>query len=274
VIQIINAVPDDAKVCGEVSMFEFMKRDERPNEMRYFASLLLSITTHIVIVCLIVSVPLIFSNTHPEELVAWLIKPPALPAPIQPPAPPRAGSGAAKAAKAHGGPILVSEFKEPSKIPDGIHLEPPTADLDDYTGSTFEPPGGGDGVGIPSLNPQGRTLDRFLDPKRPTVTQPPLPVKPKPPIPVSSGVQESKLIHKVIPTYPELAIRARVQGTVILMATVDEDGNVADLKVLTGHILLKDAAVAAVMQWKYSPTILNGEPVPVQAAVNVIFTLK
>jgi TonB family protein len=257
-------------------MFEFMKRDERPNEMRYFASLLMSITTHIVIICLIVSVPLIFSNTNPEELVAWLIKPPTLPASIQPPAPPRGGSPSATAAKAQGRVIRSNEFVAPTKPPDDIYPEAQLSDWTDTDASIIGGPEGGGGNWISSQDPVGNPIERFIDKKPPTVSTPPPPNNGKigEKHPISSILLESKLIHKVIPIYPELARRIRVQGTVTLMATIDEEGNVADLKVLNGHILLKDAAVAAVIQWKYSPTILNGEPVQVQAAVSVIFRLE
>jgi len=58
------------------------------------------------------------------------------------------------------------------------------------------------------------------------------------------------------------------------MVTVNEEGEVADVKVMRGHPLLDDEAVRAVKQWRYSPTLLNGEPVPVIAMVTVIFSLK
>ena len=94
------------------------------------------------------------------------------------------------------------------------------------------------------------------------------------PIRVGGNVQESKLIRKVDPVYPELAKRARVTGRVILIVTVDEEGNVTDIRVSSGHPLLNEAAISAVKQWKYSPTLLNGEPVPVTATVTVFFNLK
>ena len=84
----------------------------------------------------------------------------------------------------------------------------------------------------------------------------------------------SKLVRKVEPLYPHLAKISRVQGVVILQVTVDEEGSVSDIRVLRGHPLLDDAAVQAVQQWKYSPTFLNGEPVPVTATVTVIFSLR
>jgi TonB family protein len=93
------------------------------------------------------------------------------------------------------------------------------------------------------------------------------------PIKVGENVQESKLIRRVEPAYPELAKRARVEGRVLLAVTVDEEGNVSEIRVIVGHPLLVEAAVTAVRQWKYSPTLLNGEPVPVIATVTVRFSL-
>jgi protein TonB len=82
------------------------------------------------------------------------------------------------------------------------------------------------------------------------------------------------LIHRVTPVYPELARRARVSGIVVLEVTVDEEGTVTEVRVLRGHPLLDEAAAAAVRQWRYSPTLLSGEPVPVVATVTVVFNLR
>ena len=94
------------------------------------------------------------------------------------------------------------------------------------------------------------------------------------PIRIGDNVQESKLIRKVEPVYPEEALRARVQGKVVLAIVVNEEGFVTEAKVVKGHPILNDAAIAAVRQWKYSPTLLNGEPVPVMATVTIIFNMK
>ena len=103
--------------------------------------------------------------------------------------------------------------------------------------------------------------------------------KPKPPVPhilvrVGGDVQESKLLLKVVPVYPALAIAAHAAGSVILEAEIDEEGNVANVKIVSGHPLLVKAAAQAVKQWKYSPTLLNGEPQAVLATVTVVFRLK
>ncbi len=102
---------------------------------------------------------------------------------------------------------------------------------------------------------------------------PPLPQKKKEPISVEGDVQASKLIKRVEPNYPDLARQVRVEGTVILEVTIGEVGNVADVKVIRGHPLLNDAALVAVRQWIYSPTLLAGEPVSVIATVSVHFRL-
>lgn len=91
---------------------------------------------------------------------------------------------------------------------------------------------------------------------------------------IGGNIKESLLIRKVMPLYPELAKRARVQDTVILVVVVDEEGNVTDIKVQKGHPLLNQAAIDAVKQWKYTPTVLNGEPVPITGTVNVVFKFK
>lgn len=94
------------------------------------------------------------------------------------------------------------------------------------------------------------------------------------PIRVGGNVLESRLIRKVNPIYPEAAKRERISGRVILNVIVDEQGNVSDIRISRGHPLLNEAAVSAVKQWKYSPTLINGEPVPITATVTVFFNLK
>jgi uncharacterized protein len=96
----------------------------------------------------------------------------------------------------------------------------------------------------------------------------------RPPMAVGGSVQESRLIRKIDAVYPELAKQARVTGKVVMVVTVDEEGNVTDARVSSGHPLLNEAAVNAVKQWKYTPTLLEGEPVPVIANVIVFFDLR
>ena len=81
------------------------------------------------------------------------------------------------------------------------------------------------------------------------------------------------LLKKVVPIYPSLARQARVSGTVQLIGVIAKDGTIQQLQVVGGHPLLVKAAVDAVRQWIYRPTLLNGQAVEVIAPIDVIFTL-
>ncbi len=110
----------------------------------------------------------------------------------------------------------------------------------------------------------------------PIVTAPPPAAKPKPPsapIRVGGGVSEANLIRKVQPIYPALAKAARIQGTVEFTATISKEGSIENLQLVRGHPLLLNAARDAVLQWKYRPTLLNGQPVEVITDIIVNFTL-
>jgi len=87
-------------------------------------------------------------------------------------------------------------------------------------------------------------------------------------------VQQAKLIRQVKPVYPPLARQARIQGTVRLTAIIARDGTIQELQVVSGHPLLVPAALEAVKQWVYQPTLLNGEPVEVITQIDVNFTLS
>ena len=88
-------------------------------------------------------------------------------------------------------------------------------------------------------------------------------------------VERPHLLSKPEPDYPELARRARLECTVILQAVIGKQGSVIDAQVLRGCRLgLNEAAVAAVQQWQYTPTLLNGRPVEVVATVTVQFQLR
>ena len=76
-----------------------------------------------------------------------------------------------------------------------------------------------------------------------------------------------------MPQYPAIAKAARIQGTVVLQATISKNGTIENLHVISGPPMLQQAAMEAVKTWRYRPYLLNGEPVEVETQVNVIFTL-
>ncbi|HEY2941798.1 MAG TPA: energy transducer TonB [Vicinamibacteria bacterium] len=100
---------------------------------------------------------------------------------------------------------------------------------------------------------------------------------PSPPasVPIRTGddIHPPLKVRNVVPVYPEIARAAHVQGDVVLDCTISNEGRVVDIKILGGHVLLQPAAVDAVRQWLYRPTLLNGVPVPVVMTVTVHFAL-
>src|SRR6185503_717326 len=97
---------------------------------------------------------------------------------------------------------------------------------------------------------------------------PPPPVKQEP-MRLNSGMQVPRKIGNVDPVYPGVARAAHIEGVVILEATIDVHGRVIDVRVLRSQPLLDQAAVDAVRQWIYTPTLLNGVPVPIVMTVTV-----
>ena len=86
-------------------------------------------------------------------------------------------------------------------------------------------------------------------------------------------MQAAALVRKVQPVYPPIAKTAHISGTVVLHAIIAKDGSVQDLQYVSGPPLLMKSAMDAVKQWRYKPTMLNGEPVEVDTTISVVFTL-
>jgi protein TonB len=97
---------------------------------------------------------------------------------------------------------------------------------------------------------------------------------PQQPIHLHSGIQAPRKIVDMKPIYPALAQAARKEGVVILETIIDARGEVEAVRVLRGYELLNQAAVDAVSQWRFTPALLNGQPVPVVMTVTVNFSLK
>jgi len=94
------------------------------------------------------------------------------------------------------------------------------------------------------------------------------------PVRVGNGIDEPRKIKHVAPVYPEEAKRDGVQGVVLLECVLDAEGKVESVRVLRGHPALEQAAVEAVQQWAYTPTVLNGQAVPVVLTISVGFHLN
>ena len=91
---------------------------------------------------------------------------------------------------------------------------------------------------------------------------------------VAPGIEAGLLVRKVAPSYPHEAREQHIQGTVILKAIINTEGNISDLELVSGDPMLAQASIDAVKQWKYQPYMLNGNPVEVETHIQVNFTLQ
>lgn len=210
----------------------------------------LSLLAHTTLVVAVVVVPLVAADALPS--IASHITFESV-TPVVPPEPPRP-----RVTPPADTPVVDPNLA-PTEAPQGIGDEPPiadpVADADPGTGVIF---GGVEG-GVDTLAP------------------PPPPPAPDPTprkVPVGGDVRAPQKLHDAAPVYPAIAIAARVQGVVIIQATIGVDGQVIDATVLRSIPLLDQAALEAVRQWRYTATRLNGVPVAVVMTVTVNFTLR
>jgi protein TonB len=160
-------------------------------------------------------------------------------------------------------------FTMPARIPNGIpQIDDIGSEAPVLSASFNSGAGVLDGGVIGAFGAESLTA---VTPKPPIAhTQP---AKPSAPLRQGGSVMEAKILKRVIPVYPPLAKNARISGKVHLMSIIAKDGTIQKLEVLDGHPLLVGAALEAVRQWIYRPTLLNGEPVDVMAPIEVNFTL-
>ncbi len=214
-------------------------------------------------------IPLIYTDTLPAgQLTSFLVAPP----PPPPPPPPPEAAPVQKAVRVAPRQFDAGRLMAPKSIPKNIamitedELPPPTP-ATGVVGGIAGGFGGGTIGGIIGSVPVA------APPPPPEVKAAPKPVVPQR-IPVGGNVQQAKLINQPKPAYPPLARQARIQGTVRFTAIIGVDGRIQNLTLVSGHPLLVPAAQAAVKQWVYQPTLLNGEPVEVVTQIDVNFTLQ
>jgi protein TonB len=99
----------------------------------------------------------------------------------------------------------------------------------------------------------------------------PKPAAPFAPVRMGGHVQPPKLVTSILPPYPAVAREAGIEGDVIVEASIDETGRVVTTKVISGPVMLRQAAVEALRKWKYEPSQLNGEPTKAQTTVTIRF---
>lgn len=196
---------------------------------------------------------------------------------LAPPPPPAAPPPAAQQVVVRNVPEVTTfsaPIKPPEKIPD-----PTTVQSKPVVAAVSQGVPGGVPGGVTGGVPGGVVGSKGDD--APPPPPPPPPPKPTPdatPVPkkinVSGGVLQGSAIKKPAPAYPPIAKAARAAGAVQVQVTISEDGRVIDAQVVSGHPLLRDAAVQAARQWVFKPTELSGVPVKVQGVLTFNFTLQ
>jgi protein TonB len=214
--------------------------------------------------------PLYFSEAIDiHQLSKTLLVAPTPPAPPPPPASP---AGARSAAPKRSAPSVERHFVAPRVIPRQVarvNEEPGENDLGSGTLPGEGSPGGVTG-GIPGGLAGGVVGGQLSGPAPPS----PIDSAPKEPIRIGGQVKRPRLVFGPDPVYPLLARHAKISGTVVIEAVIDTQGNVVDMHPASGNPLLLIAAMAALRQWKYEPTVLGGQAYPVRMLVTIAFGLK
>jgi len=196
-------------------------------------------------------IPLIYTQTLPNAMLSTFLVAPPPPAPPPPPA-----QAVVKQVKTK--TFAVSPTVAPTVIPKRIEIakdEPPAVAAPDVAGVP-----GGTGSVMGGIG---------------TGAAPPPPPPPATPsrIKVGGAVEAASLVKQVKPEYPPVAKTAHVSGTVVLHAIIAKDGSIEKLEYVSGPPLLMASAMSAVKEWKYRPTMLNGQPVEVDTTVQVVFSM-
>jgi len=222
---------------------------------------------HIVIVATLIIAPLYTTGTI--ELSKYDETPLVAPPPAPPPPPPAAGRPVAPHVSATRPKLTYTQGKltAPTSIPKTVSLDNAAA-APDLGGVVGGVPGGvaggqlggslggvfgGTGTSIPIPPSQQAAAKRIVR--------------------VGSSLKPPRRTYSIQPEYPTLAKQAHIWGVVVVNAVIDEHGNVVQARAVSGHPVLIPAALSAVLQWKYEPTLLNGTPVAVEMEVTVHFSL-
>lgn len=265
-----NAGPETSKAAWlagkkvETHFADGMVENFHLKRPRSFWDFVVSIVGHSFVAALLILLPLLYTQaiSMPQFEKTLLVAPP----PPPPPPPPAAVHVMPRVPKSFftKGKLFAPKFV-PKKIEQVKEEVSPPAAVSGVAGGVI---GGVPGGRI------GGVLGGILGGSRNMQTPPPpAPLVHKGPYRVGGKVQAPRLIKQVQPVYPLLAKQARIQGDVVIDSVIDTQGRVTQMKVVSGSPLLVQAAVQALEQWRYQPTLLNGQPVAVDMFVTLHFTL-
>ena len=250
-------------------MFESIVNGHRPTH-RGVAPMLMSWAVHTLMIAAGVVLPLLFAADHvPAVSSAIPAYVTAAPPPPPPPPPAATATPAAKRASSRPAPSARPVSRAPAVAAREIAPSTTTPAAGDGAGSFGSVYGvvGGVPDGVPG-GVVGGIADVPLPPSPPSP-----PPAPRAPVRTGGQIQAPTLVKRVAPVYPPIAVNARVQGVVILEATVGLDGRVEDVEVLRSIPLFDKAAIDAVRQWVYAPLLLNGQAERFIISVTINFTV-
>jgi len=218
---------------------------------------------HAALILCVVVIPLMLSETLPAPAAgtrAFFVGPPSIALPPPPP-PPAAASAPRSAARPKVPPTPApAAFTAPLDVP-----EPPVAEGAAESGAGVPGVAGGEAGGVAGGVPGG--IAGGVIGGAPGPEAPPAIVR------VGGEVREPKKLRHVDPVYPDVAVAAKIRGIVVLDCVVSTQGHVTDVSIVRGIPLLNAAAIDAVRQWTYTPTLKDGVPVRVLLTVTVRFDL-
>jgi protein TonB len=238
-------------------------------------SIVSSIVFHGILLLILLIVPVLLHETIAERRLITMLASPIPPPPAPPPPPaelpasvPARTVGIAESEPAAGAMVM------PTAVPREIArmIDEPMVNPSGAFGVAGGIPGGvAGGVLGGVLSDWAKVQPAEPLPPPPPPVPPPVVAPPSKPVRVGGDMREPRLLKIVPPIYPKLASQARVAGTVVLEATLMPDGTVQEIRVISGHPLLVQAAIDSVKQWRYEPTMLNGAPVSVILTATVHF---
>lgn len=240
-------------------MFDDLVISGKPKPTHKRWTVFVSAVFQILLLGILILIPLIYTEAlTPQMLTTFLVAPPPPPPPPPPPAAP-----VQKVVRHVVRLIQAGRMMAPTVIPKKVTIIkeeelPPDVNL----GVVGGVPGGVAGGSTAGV--LGGILGGI-----PGMPPPPPPKR----IRIGGMVQQANLVRMVQPVYPAIAKAARIQGTVVLHAVIAKNGAIEELQYMSGPPLLVQSAMDAVRQWRYRPTLLNGEPVEVETTIQVIFSL-
>jgi protein TonB len=228
--------------------------------------LAVSFFIHAAILMILLFLPLFFSQgIDMHRLQTTLLVAPMPPMAAAPPPPSAIARAVHATPKVFKPGILTAPTSIPKAVPIASNDVAPPEEA--FAGAMGAVPGGVPGGQI------GGIVGGMPNVATPIAAASPADAGPKRPVRIGGVVKPPRLIYGPAAEYPILARQSRVQGKVVIDAVIDEHGNVIGEKVISGHPLLVQAALKAVSQRKYEPTILDGEPTPVDLTVEVNFQM-